>query len=324
MTQELLAKSTGETLFEHTWAVVEAIRQVVDNLPDDIYDRDMLRKELELAALFHDVGKAAIGFQQVLQRERRDWGGKRHEVISTAFVAHCSELSEEAQMAVLTHHRTLPVDGTAGNEKAAIPSEQMPDQETAVWTDMAREFELNRVLFAEFWERVCMKIERPDLISLAPNALMSFNFSPSWAKQSPTSKFGQLRTIPYERRRRAALYRGLLVTADHMASGHTLPNPIPPILLQNIALIYSPPTTRHAMLSQFRFCLKLPFICDEPIFTLSHHIITKTSKLARCAFRMIPHGHWHSFCHENLAHLFHCLFSLITHSRIQLYFLRAP
>lgn len=227
MTQELLAKSTGETLFEHTWAVVVAVRQVADNLPDGIYDRDMLRKELELAALFHDVGKAATGFQDVLQGTRRDWGGKRHEVISTAFVAHCPELSEEAQIAILTHHRTLPVDGTAGKEKAAIPSEQMPDQETAVWADMVREFALNQVLFTEFWKHVCTEIKRPDLISLAPNVLTSFNFNPSWAKQSPTSKFGQLRTFPYERRHRAALYRGLLVTADHMASGHTQPKPFP-------------------------------------------------------------------------------------------------
>jgi len=227
MTQELLAKSSGETLFQHTWAVVEAVRQVVDNLPEGINDLDILRKELELAAAIHDVGKAATGFQAVLHRERRDWGGKRHEVISTAFAAHCSELSEEAQIAILTHHRTLPVDGTAGNEKAAIPSEQMPDEETAVWTEMVNEFDMNRILFTEFWKQVCEKIERPDLISLAPSSLEGFKFHPAWTKQSPTNKFGQLKTFPFERRQRAALYRGLLVTADHMASGHTPPKPFP-------------------------------------------------------------------------------------------------
>lgn len=227
MTQELLAKSNCESLFLHTWKVVEAVRQVVDNLPYGIYDLDVLRKELELSAAFHDVGKAATGFQEVLHRERKDWGGKRHEVISTAFAAHSSELSEEAQIAILTHHRTLPVDGTAGKEKAAIPSEQMPDEETAVWADMTSEFDANRVPFADFWKQVCEKIGRPDLIALATSALAGFKFHPAWAKQSPANKFGQLQTFSFERRHRAALYRGLLVTADHMASGHTLPKPFP-------------------------------------------------------------------------------------------------
>jgi len=227
MTQELLAKSNCESLFLHTWKVVEAVRQVVDNLPEGVFDLAILRKELELAAAFHDVGKAATGFQQVLYRERRDWGGKRHEVISTAFAAHCPELSEEAQIAILTHHRTLPDDGQIiGNPKGAIPSDQMPDQEI-LFPEMIAEFDANRALFISFWEQVCEAIGRPDLAVLAPKPLGGFAFNPAWTKQSTSNKFGQLKTFPYERRHRAALYRGLLVTADHMASGHTLPKAFP-------------------------------------------------------------------------------------------------
>src|SRR5581483_1632607 len=182
MTQELLAKSNCELLFLHTWKVVEAVRQVVDNLPEGVFDLAILRKELELAAAFHDVGKAATGFQQVLYRERRDWGGKRHEVISTAFAAHCPELSEEAQIAILTHHRTLPDDGQIiGNPKGAIPSDQMPDQEI-LFPEMIAEFDANRALFISFWEQVCEAIGRPDLAVLAPKPLGGFAFNPAWTK----------------------------------------------------------------------------------------------------------------------------------------------
>ena len=60
--KKLLAKSTGETLVEHTVAVTKAARQVVANLPDGFFDRDELRKALELCSIFHDDGKAALGF----------------------------------------------------------------------------------------------------------------------------------------------------------------------------------------------------------------------------------------------------------------------
>jgi CRISPR-associated endonuclease Cas3-HD len=132
MNDELLAKDSGETLFEHTMAVVNAVRQVVANLPDGVFDQQSLVDELVLCAAFHDVGKAASGFQEVLRGERLRWDGKRHEVLSAAFSAHYSRISEEGHLAILTHHRTLPVDGNAGREAGAIPSEQMPDSESVI------------------------------------------------------------------------------------------------------------------------------------------------------------------------------------------------
>lgn len=234
MSSDLLAKSNGETLFQHTMAVVDAVRLIVDNLPDGIYDKSALLDELVLAAAFHDVGKAATGFQEMLKGTRRTWDGKRHEIISTAFAAQCTELSEEARIAILTHHRTLPVDGTAGRHAGAIPDDQMPDAETAVWTQMMQEFDSNRTPFAEFWKKVCGAIGRPELAYLNANPLEGFKVNPAWVKQSISSRRGQLRAIPFKRRYHAALCRGLLVTADHMASGHTLPISFPDLTKANI------------------------------------------------------------------------------------------
>ncbi len=225
MSDELLAKSTGETLYQHTMEVVQAIRQVVANLPDGVLDQSSLA-DLELCAVFHDVGKAATGFQEVLEGKRKSWDGKRHEVLSTAFASHCTEISDESLLAILTHHRTLPVDGNAGNPKAAIPDDQMPDEETAVWAQMVREFDANRERFEKFWVEVCTAIGQPDLITLAHDALENLRLDPEWLKQSPANRYGQLNKIHFERRKRAALYRGMLVTADHMASGKTPPHPL--------------------------------------------------------------------------------------------------
>lgn len=227
MNDPLLAKSTGETLYQHTMEVVNAVKQVVDNLPDGIFDKAVLSKELVLCAVFHDVGKAATGFQEVLLGHQKNWNRRRHEILSTTFASHCEELSDEALLAILTHHRTLPVDGNVGNEKAAIPSDQMPDEETMVWEQMVQEFDENRVRFETYWLDVCNAINRPDLIILATRALENFRLNPAWLKQSGVNRYGQLKNIPFEKRKRAALFRGLLVTADHMASGKTPPKPLP-------------------------------------------------------------------------------------------------
>jgi len=227
MNDELLAKDSGETLFEHTMAVVNAIRQVVANLPDGVFDQQGIVDELVLCAAFHDVGKAAVGFQEVLRHQRPKWDGKRHEVLSAAFSAHYSGLSEEAHLAILTHHRTLPPDGNAGREAGAIPSEQMPDPENVIWFQMVNEWETNRALFQEFWRKVCQAINHPELIELGNRSLEKFGLASPWLSQSPNNRRGQLKVIPFERRAKAALYRGLLITSDHMASGKTTPVQFP-------------------------------------------------------------------------------------------------
>lgn len=224
MSGELLAKSTGETLYQHTMEVIDAVRQVVANLPEGVLDPSLL-SDLLLCALFHDVGKAATGFQQVLQGKHKTWDGKRHEILSAAFAAHCVEVSDESLLAILTHHRTLPVDGNSGNPKAAIPDDQMPDEETEVWRQMVREFDANREPFEKYWGAVCAAFGRPDLSTIANRVLENLRLNSAWLKQSPANRYGQLHKIPSEKRKRAALYRGLLVTADHMASGKTPPRP---------------------------------------------------------------------------------------------------
>src|ERR687885_802845 len=97
---ELLAKSTGETLEQHTLAVMDAVRRLVAELPEGVFQTQDLTRTLELCAALHDTGKAATGFQAVLKREQKDWHGRRHEILSTTLAAHCPELDSEARLAI--------------------------------------------------------------------------------------------------------------------------------------------------------------------------------------------------------------------------------
>ena len=82
----ILAKSDGETLRAHTLQVLDRLAdqaRLRPQLPAQIgYPR--LWHTLAWAALLHDLGKAASGFQHMLRGGKR-WG-YRHEVGSLAFL----------------------------------------------------------------------------------------------------------------------------------------------------------------------------------------------------------------------------------------------
>jgi CRISPR-associated endonuclease/helicase Cas3 len=65
---------------------------------------------MERAALFHDLGKAASGFQQMLQGTGPRWEF-RHEVLSAEIFRRCHNLEDSsifcAYLALLTHHHNL-------------------------------------------------------------------------------------------------------------------------------------------------------------------------------------------------------------------------
>jgi len=79
-----------------------------------------LFEDAELAALLHDLGKAAVGFQAVLQGHKealaRSWGHYRHEILSGALVATLphSPRRDDLLLAVLTHHLGMNKDSFGG------------------------------------------------------------------------------------------------------------------------------------------------------------------------------------------------------------------
>lgn len=222
MTMNLLAKSSGETLSDHTIACLEAAQALLNSLPFPEERRQTLAKDVLLAVAIHDAGKAAIGFQKVLKNEQENWQGKRHEIISASFASGIEGVSSAAIFAVLTHHKSIPSDGIS-QVTGCLPWEQIPSagRETAVWEEMAHEWKENSVAFAEEWGKICRCLGR----TIAPSELRPLSLQPTWLERG--TRRSQLRAISFDDRYYASMVRGLTIASDHLGSAGIIPRRIP-------------------------------------------------------------------------------------------------
>jgi CRISPR-associated endonuclease/helicase Cas3 len=209
-----------EPLAEHTIHDLQVADTLVNNLPFTEYKKSKIRKDLRLAVAFHDVGKAATGFQDSLERGAPYWG-RRHEILSAVF-ASVLGLKEEIIFAVLTHHKSLPSDGIDA-VYGCLPDEQIPytpNHIAPVWNQMAEEWQKNIVEFSEEWRKICLAIGRKDLVLSRSSPVdltsLSDNMGNNWIQ-----RYNQVESIPFKQRYYASLLRGLLISADHIASSHS-------------------------------------------------------------------------------------------------------
>ncbi|RBQ14162.1 CRISPR-associated helicase/endonuclease Cas3 [Spongiactinospora rosea] len=125
--RQVLAKSARgsglgrpELLTEHSLAVREATDMVADRIgsPGVLADRPRFWDWARTAALLHDAGKVAEGFQRQLRPRGEIWG-ERHEVLSLAYVDLLTRhLDPEDQKMIAAgvafHHR--PLTSTRGGD----------------------------------------------------------------------------------------------------------------------------------------------------------------------------------------------------------------
>src|SRR5215469_14032862 len=80
-------ETRGETLIGHTQTVLARVERLVEILPGlaTRVGDDRLWHRAALAAVLHDFGKVASGFQLQLRDRSKPWE-HRHEVLSLAFV----------------------------------------------------------------------------------------------------------------------------------------------------------------------------------------------------------------------------------------------
>ncbi|ACD89537.1 CRISPR-associated helicase Cas3 [Chlorobium limicola DSM 245] len=108
---EVYAKSSPkETLLEHTekcLSVFRNIREMYSEVPEICSCEDFF-EHLFYAIFLHDFGKAATGFQQMLNEEIK-WN-YRHEILSSSFVTFLdfdSPFKEGIALGIITHHNDL-------------------------------------------------------------------------------------------------------------------------------------------------------------------------------------------------------------------------
>lgn len=229
MHRHLWAKSTdnsagtsvdGESLLQHSVNITTVARRLCRQLPFPESERAGYEEVLLQATAFHDLGKAATGFQRMLREGRKALWKHRHETLSTALAYRLNpQLDPCALFAVLTHHRSIPNDGISGEgEKCLPPTELPPDfgglMESKDWQQMLAELRVN-------WESLCDVVARLSRVLKRPLAGLSLD--------TPLSELGiesvwfdrsarRQRRIPNEQKWRASLLRGLLITSDHLAS----------------------------------------------------------------------------------------------------------
>lgn len=110
---------------------------------------ERIQQALVLAALVHDLGKAAEGFQKALHNPKYRWEF-RHEVLSTALLLNPeNQIDETIQLAlaaVITHHRHLN-DSQLNNDSGmpALPKPDLVRKACEKFRAKAREIE-------PFWE----------------------------------------------------------------------------------------------------------------------------------------------------------------------------
>lgn len=244
---ELWAKDNGETLLEHTDNVVKVIKRICNSLPFPANDREHLLSVEVTLAVFHDIGKAATGFQNSL-RGKGKWG-HRHEILSAAVASIIlPQLPKEALLAIITHHRSIPASLTTENEKC-LPIDELPfEDENQVWNSMTKEW-------IEQWESIkdlLLNINKLNGFGL-PNLPDKFEFNGIGLPEKILHRMHQRNILGFNRRN-ASLLRGLLITADHIASAHQFDIPEVPLQKNIIPIIHEKELKGHKILPFQELC----------------------------------------------------------------------
>lgn len=225
MEQRIWAKSGRdgsklESLAEHTINCINVAEKVINNLPYSTNEKKILLRDVTFALALHDVGKGAVGFQDMLLNKRKNWNQNRHEIISTVFGSEFDEITEEILFAILTHHKTISDNPYT---KGCLPP-NVPVKETGVilWKNILKEWLKNRDLFLKEWQEICNYIDKPSWIDISKQTkLEKINLPFSWISNE------QVKEIPFEKRKWASIIRAITVTSDHMGSARVTPYDYP-------------------------------------------------------------------------------------------------
>lgn len=220
----------GESLVEHTYAVVGALEQIARRYPAlaERVGEPRLWHRAFWSCWFHDLGKSARGFQAALRPGGQRWR-HRHEVLSLAFLgSFCEPESDHfcwIAAGIASHHKDAPTileelynprldpDDWGCTE---LVNEIDPDTWQAIlgWTEHCASAKIGELAMRDFGVEPLVAANaqaQEELSTLLVAGLTSYlNF---WR---------ELKRLPaQDHRNQAALaLRGVVVLADHLASAH--------------------------------------------------------------------------------------------------------
>ncbi|RLI48304.1 MAG: CRISPR-associated helicase Cas3 [Candidatus Thorarchaeota archaeon] len=217
---EPLAKSgeQGIPLEEHlhqvsdyACAIVEAYREHWREVVGE-EQAEHIAQALKLAAIVHDLGKAAEGFQRALQDRKYRWEF-RHEVLSASILLASSRAKDEvielAVAAVVTHHRNLD-DPQLNNDIGRVIPDILPEAEQK-FRRKAEELRPYWRWLQHFWK------SRAELYSLPfPDGPQNLSMPVEFVER--LKDFVEEFTLDSPKIMAFLLTRGYLMAADHAVS----------------------------------------------------------------------------------------------------------
>lgn len=243
---DVLAKSAekgGDTLAQHTWAVVSRLAdqyRLRPELAKQLGD-DRLWHRLYWGCFLHDFGKAALGFQERLRQPKvsNAWseGRQRHEVLSLAFADAAFPSKHPDRLPVIAviiaHHKDF--DGERADSIIHKYGGRKPDPQQEARVQFLID-QLNPELIRRLWRWFneygvpwsqalgfdqndvfpSAVIEKPLTAENIRNALRDFSAYHLKRKDGD---------ITISEIARDMHYRGLILTADHAASAGAPPFP---------------------------------------------------------------------------------------------------
>lgn len=185
--------------------------------------------------LLHDIGKAATGFQEMVRNKSR-WG-HRHEILSAAVAAKIApHLKVEELLAIVTHHKSIPQKSEGTTFEDCLPDNELPFIRPNVFDEMIAEIVNKKEYFFDLLNTLNDKgpykwhIDNLDFCFKDIGVLKHY-----WLRRQTN---GQKDKTTIDQRRHASLLRGLLITADHIASAHQFNIPKIPIQKDYEAIIH--------------------------------------------------------------------------------------
>lgn len=226
----LLAKSEPRRLLlHHTLDVWAMIRQYAVRWPylAQLANAPELFEDAELVALWHDLGKAAAGFQAVLQGRKntlaRSWDHYRHEILSGALVATLppSPRREDLLLVVLTHHLGMNKDSFGGpalyrfspGQDTVIPFSERLEQLEPHWEELRQILDHLKTHTSNTDETLWPALPEDPALLPDPFILLEQKDNSGAIRRRGRSR-QQHKGISLKQ----VYLRGLLVTADHLAS----------------------------------------------------------------------------------------------------------